>query len=448
MAISPYALWSLSQEARALLTRLARVRSFALVEPMLPAANLLPATQDAIERHLVLGRHQLRQAVRHFLEWLGGPAARQSTAEQAQRRFTFLKLRFNAVITQFDLFNDVISQRSENEIGVWLSGLDVVSADALFLPGGYYEVPPVICYLDRGVGAAIRRARTRLPGGGSNPVGIIRIPRERMIGSGIASSLIHEVGHQGAALLDLVNSLRPVLQGLQRTRPDEREVWQLWERWISEIVADFWSVARLGISSTMGLRGVVSLPRPFVFRLNVDDPHPVPWIRVKLSCAMGDALYPHPQWQRLADLWQSYYPIDGLQPERRQLLMRLEQNMPAFVAVLVNHRPQALRGRTLVDALGVSARQPAQLAELFRAWNESPAQMYRAAPSLVFAVLGQASADGQLTPEDESALLAKLLTHWALRSTLDASAECAAIPIPAATTQTAWLRREERLTIH
>ena len=171
MAISPYALWSLSQEARALLTRLARVRSFALVEPMLPAANLLPATQDAIERHLVLGRHQLRQAVRHFLEWLGGPAARQSTAEQAQRRFTFLKLRFNAVITQFDLFNDVISQRSENEIGVWLSGLDVVSADALLLPGGYYDVPPVICYLDRGIGAAIRRARTRLPGGGSNPVG-------------------------------------------------------------------------------------------------------------------------------------------------------------------------------------------------------------------------------------------------------------------------------------
>jgi hypothetical protein len=63
-------------------------------------------------------------------------------------------------------------------------------------------------------------------------------------------------------------------------------------------------------------------------------------------------------------------------------------------------------------------------------------------------VLGQASADGQLTPEDESALLAKLLTHWALRSTLEASAACAATPIPTAMTQAAWLRREERLTIH
>ncbi len=48
-------------------------------------------------------------------------------------------------------------------------------------------------------GAAIRRARTRLPGGGDNPVAIIRVPRERMVGSGIASSLVHEVGHQAAA---------------------------------------------------------------------------------------------------------------------------------------------------------------------------------------------------------------------------------------------------------
>jgi len=36
-------------------------------------------------------------------------------------------------------------------------------------------------------GAAIRRARTRLPGGQPSPVGILRIPRERMIGHGVAS---------------------------------------------------------------------------------------------------------------------------------------------------------------------------------------------------------------------------------------------------------------------
>src|SRR5262249_1392251 len=150
-----------------------------------------------------------------------------------------------------------------------------------------------------GPGASIRRARTRLPGGHANPVAIIRMPRERMIGSGIASSLVHEVGHQAAALMGLVPSLRLVLQGLQRGGGAERDLWAIWERWISEIVADFWSIARVGIAATLGLMGVVSLPRSFVFRLDLDDPHPMPWLRVKLSTAMGQALYPHPQWGRL-----------------------------------------------------------------------------------------------------------------------------------------------------
>ena len=162
---------------------------------------------------------------------------------------------------------------------------------------------------------------------------------------------------------------------------------------------------------------------------------------------MGNALYPHPQWARLADLWQSLYPVDPLEPERQRLLTQLQESMPGFVALLVNHRPNALRGRSLVEVLGVSARQPARLTALFHAWNRAPEQMYRAPPTLVFAVLGQASADGQLEPEEESALLAKLLTHWSLRSTLDASAACA-VPRPRQIPRAAWLHREDRLTIH
>ncbi len=425
MNTRPYAHWMLDQEARALLARLTRVKPFVLSEPMLLAASLLPTAQIAIERFLAKGRRELKERVHEFLDWLKGEG-RESSPEEAQRRFVFLRLRFNAVLSQLDLFNQVITQRSESENGVWLSGLDVVSADALALPG-YYEAPPVICYLDRGVGAAIRRARTRLPGGGENPVAVIRVPRERIIGSSLASSLIHEVGHQGAALLGLIPSLRPVLQAMQR-ESEEPLVWRLWERWISEIISDFWSIARVGVVSTLGLIGVVSLPRPFVFRFNLDDPHPIPWIRVKLSCAIGNGLYPHPQWQRVAKLWDSYYPVAELDDERRQLLARLEGSLPKFVSVLIQHRPQALRGRSLGAALGTEERSPNRLTALFGAWNKAPARMYRAPPSLAFAVLGQAKADGKLSPEDESELLAKLLTYWAMRSTLDTSAFCAALP--------------------
>ncbi|MDO8940305.1 MAG: hypothetical protein Q7U98_14225 [Methylicorpusculum sp.] len=425
MASLSYATWILEQEARALMTRLNRVKPFALHETMVPAASILPSAQTGIESYLIKSRQELRGMIQHYIRWLRGPSGQSATPAHAQRLFSILRLRFNGVLTQFDLFSDALTQRSENEIGVWLSGLDVVSADALRLPGDYYDAPPVICYLDRGVGAAIRRARTRLPGGGENPVAVIRVPRERMVGSSIASSLVHEVGHQAAALLDLVNSLRPVLQGLQRGSGPYNAVWSLWERWISEIVADFWSVARVGIASTLGLMGVVSLPRAFVFRLNLDDPHPPPWIRVKLSCAMGQALYPHPQWERLAGLWDAFYPLNGLEVELRRDFDKLQATLPGFVALLVNHRPKCLRGQTLVDVLEVHKRQPRHLQAHFQTWRKEPSKMYRTSPILAFAVIGQARSDGRLSPEEESVILAKLLTHWALSRTLSVSAACA-----------------------
>src|SRR5262249_9395200 len=173
---------------------------------------------------------------------------------------------------------------------------------------------------------------------------------------------VHEVGHQAAALLDLVPSFRPRLHAQGLHAPDrDRLAWTLWERWISEIVADVWSVGKLGIGSTLGLIGVVSLPGWFVFRVATDDPHPVPWIRVRLSCAIGDAFYPHPQWAELSELWEALYPRDHLTSERQRVLAALEATIPRLVEVLINHRPPALRGQTLADVLPIADRRPAAL---------------------------------------------------------------------------------------
>jgi hypothetical protein len=428
MPAAPFAFWMLEQEARALLTRLAKVKPFALQETMLPAANLLPASYTAIETFLTDGRNHLRELVSEYVAWVRSADAVGMGAEEAHRRFTLLRLRFNAVLTQFDLFNDVVTQRSENETGVWLSGLDVASADALRLRRRFFDAPPVICYLDRGVGAAIRRARTRLPGGGESPVAIVKVPRERMVGSGIASSLVHEVGHQAAALLGLVESLRAALREKSSSGGNAAEAWRMWERWISEIVADFWSVARVGVASTMGLMGVVSLPRPFVFRLNPDDPHPTPWIRVQVSAAIGDALYPQPVWKRLSDLWKSYYPLDVAGQEPADMLLALERTIPGLVQLILEHRPATLGGASMAEALDLDELRPSRLQALLQRWRSAPWEMYEARPIVVFAVLGQGRADARITPEEESVVMGKVLSHWALESTLQAAAACPSAP--------------------
>ncbi|MES1241877.1 MAG: hypothetical protein ABUT39_09685, partial [Acidobacteriota bacterium] len=199
---------------------------------------------------------------------------------------------------------------------------------------------------------------------------------------------------------------------------DEKQAWQLWDRWISEIVADFWAMAKVGIAATQGLMAVVSLPRAFVFRIQVEDPHPFPWVRVKLSAATGAALYPHPQWAEFDRLWESFYPRAGLDAERLRVIRGLEETMPDFIRLLIDHRPKSLRGQRLVEVFPVPERQPARLRALFEAWKTDPKAMRNSAPTLVFAVLGQAKQDRRLSPRAESETVADLLNRWALRRAL------------------------------
>lgn len=433
-------LWLLSQEATGLLGRVRHLKPFSLSQPMVAAANVSPRAMAAMEDVLESRRKEIRLGTVTYLRWLQSDEGRRASAEEAQRRYTFLRLRFNTITSQFDIFADVLSQRGEHETGIWVAGLDDVAADALEIPGKYFDAPPIVCYLDRGHGAAIRRARTRLPGGDENPVAVIRVPRERMVGSGVAASLVHEVGHQGAALLDLVPTLRDAIAPLAQPANAGFNHWRFWQRWISEIVADLWSVARLGIGSTMGLMAVVSLPRAFVFRLDLEDPHPMPWLRVKLSCAMGDALYPHLQWRHLAESWERLYPTQSLAPPVRTTLRQLDAAIPEFVRFLVAHRPPKLRGSSLSKALASSERRPEMLRHAFQLWQRNPEVVARLRPSLVFAAVGQAKANGLITPAQEDALLTRLLTFWAHRSSIQ-HATCVPPVAIAATTKAPLLPR-------
>ena len=406
------------KEISSLLSRLDRVKPFALTMPMTPAAAPSQSAQYAIERYLYKGRRDLNQRVRRFQRWLSGPNGKRTNPAEVQRRYAFLKLLFNRVLTQFDLFADVLTQRSEHENGIWLSGLDHLAADALNIKGRYYNSPPLMCYLDRGHGAAIRRARTRLPGGGQNPVAVIRVPRERMVGSGIGGSLIHEVGHQGAALLGLVDSLRNELNSVVPLDPSMRAIWPVWGRWISEIIADLWALAHLGVASTNGLMGVVSLPKAFVFRVNLDDPHPIPWIRVKLSCAIGRVLFPDPQWKRVDALWEQLYPLSSLSASKQQLFRMIEASMRDFIPLLINHRPDSLRGDAIRDIFPIETRKPMRLRTIYQSIKTKPKELRKFPPTMVFAVIGQARADGKISPEKEADWLSEMLNFWAVKSSL------------------------------
>lgn len=403
----------LINEARALLIRLQQVRPFPLSTPMLLAAGISRPAQQGIHDMLKEGIGEMRTKIEGFTRLLSGGTPLE--AAEAQKAYAILKVQFNWLLDRLDIFADALSQRGEHDTGIRLAGMDALAEDTLRLDGNFYRSPPVVTYLDRGHGAAIRRARTRLPGGKSNPVAVIRIPRERMVSTGIASSLVHEVGHQGATLLGLIPSLRRTLRHRMQNDPANAVYWNWYERWISEILSDFWSVAMIGVGSTTGLMNVVSVPSYFVFRLNADDPHPPPWIRVRLSIAFGAALYPDPQWVRLKQLWDQLYPLQQAGADKFGSYKRLEALIPAFVGLITHHRPASLEGKTLQNAFPLHSRQPDQLRRLFRKWPGEPGELLQLQPSLFFALVGQARADGALTPGEEQVMLDKILRACALR---------------------------------
>jgi hypothetical protein len=411
----------LHREARALRTRLDRMRPFSVSMTMVPAAAISAAAMSGIEAHLRKGRQVLRAAIRRFLRWLHSPAGQAASASEAQRRFMLLRLRFHSSIAQFDIYADVLVQRSEHGNGVWIAGLDDLAADALTVPNHPIESPPLVCYLDRGVGAAIRRARTRLPGGELSPVAVVKVPRERMIGQGIGSSLVHEVGHQAASLLELMPPLRLALQRKHdgTLDPEVRMAWFCLDKWCSEIIADFWAVAKLGLSATLGLIGVVSLPRAFVFRVELNDPHPFPWIRVLASAALGQAMYPHRQWGSVVAMWKEMYPLDDVQPEIARLAQALEQALPEFSDVVLDLAPRPLRGRRLGECMMPLDRSPDRLASVWQSIKHRAEDWHRLPPTLALAAISQARIDGKLNSESESRAIERLLTEWAVRSALE-----------------------------
>lgn len=411
-SLSKYPFEYLENEARSLLARLAQVKPFSMTMPMVKGASVSDKALKEITNLLETGKTELKKNIYKFIDNIQKSGTHSGNEVGMQSDFTILKLRFNSILDELDIFADVLSQRAEYDVGVWTAGLDVLAEDGLRVLQNLQDTPSLIVYLDRGHGAAIRRARTRLPGGDLNPVGVIQIPRERMVGSGIASSLIHEVGHQAAELLDMVATLKQRLSE-KRIRHTEAIAWKYFERWISEIVADVWAVGHLGITGTMGLMGVVTLPRYFQFRIDLRDPHPAPYVRVLLSCAFGKKLYPHPQWDKLCELWKVFYPTRGLRREMIDILNSIENEIPAFVDLVLHHSTKEMKGKRLMDFFPLRERQPDRLRQFYQWWRLKKISLYTMPPTLVFAIMGQAKSDLVMNAAEENDILTRLLRYWA-----------------------------------
>jgi hypothetical protein len=289
-------------------------------------------------------------------------AATGAEFERLRRRVLSFRRRYLQVETALDFYGDAVSTRTSPRLAGLLRACDSLAAMSMerVLTPLRRDVPPVLTYVDKGLGASILRAGLRLWDGGSlSPAAVIKITRQNLYRP---TALIHESGHQVAHVLGWNDELAALLKrALER---DGGEVADAWSSWASEIAADTHAFAHTGYGSVAALHDVVS-GGPTVFRHAPGDPHPIAYLRVLLGVQMCVRFFGAGPWDGLADAWRTAYPLDAAPPDARRLI---EVSVPLLprITELCLLAPLAAFGRrplvALVDPLDVRPDALAQLA--------------------------------------------------------------------------------------
>ena len=153
--------------------------------------------------------------------------AARSPADLTQVRSELLTLRRQYAKAEaiVDFYGHAVTTRSNPTVAAILRGLDelaVHSMDQVLRPLGI-ETPPVLTYLDKGLGASILRAGARLWDASLSPAAAIKVTRHNLWQP---TSLVHETGHQVAHLVGWVPELAAALSTALASRsPIAAEAW-------------------------------------------------------------------------------------------------------------------------------------------------------------------------------------------------------------------------------
>lgn len=234
--------------------------------------------------------------------------AAQTGQELAAARAELLTVRRRYARAEaiINFYSEAVNTRTNPRIAAVLRGLDtlaVFSMDQVLRPLGI-ESPPVLTYLDKGMGASILKAGARLWDSSLSPAAAIKITRHNLWQP---TSLVHETGHQVAHLTGWVPELAAALHAAVTT--NSAVAADAWHSWASEVAADVYAFSLMGYAPVPALATVVDGPARSVYRMMIGDPHPVALLRVLFNVALCRSWFGAGPWDDLGARWLTRYPV-------------------------------------------------------------------------------------------------------------------------------------------
>ncbi|MFC5139701.1 hypothetical protein ACFPK1_15780 [Actinomycetospora rhizophila] len=260
--------------------------------------------------------------------------------------------------TVVDFFGDAVNTRTNPRLAEVLRGLDLLAVDAMervLGPLGI-PVPPVLVYLDKGLGASILRSGVRLWDASVSPAAAVKITRHNLLRP---TSLLHECGHQIAHLTGWTDELGRTLHDvLAPASPVAAETWQ---GWAGEVAADVVAFVLTGYAPVPALADVVDGTTDAVYRMPPGDPHPFGLLRVLFNAALCRSWYGTGPWDDLARTWMHRHPLHAAPAEAALVTRASTPLLPQIVEACTATSMRAFGDRPLAALVDPRRVAPAEL---------------------------------------------------------------------------------------
>jgi hypothetical protein len=291
-------------------------------------------------------------------------AGNERELEAVRRDVVGFRKRFLLVEDVLEFYGDAVNTRTTPKLASVLRGCDELARMALasVLPPLGRPVPPVLCFVHKGLGASILRASQRLWDGVTlNPAAVVKVTHHNMCRP---TAVLHEAGHQAAAELGWAEELAALFR--RRLGATSPELAAVWASWTNEIVADVFAFAHSGYGSIAGLHDVVAGDQRAVFRFAPGDPHPIAYLRVLLGVELCTRSFGIGPWDELGRAWVVTHPLSDAAPALRPLLRASVDRLPEIAELCLRAPLRAFRGRSIVELVDPRRVSPTELAALER----------------------------------------------------------------------------------
>jgi hypothetical protein len=333
-------------------------------------ASASPAAWAGLERYLgVTLRAELKEAREQLKRETAvvraqfNAARTQPEYERVADNIAFVRDRYLQTELLVDYYVDAVRARANPELAAQLRACDAMAERAIgsaLEPLGR-KCPPIMTYFKPGIGASILRLGTSLWDGSLSQVAAIKLTYHNRLRP---TALIHEAGHQFAAIIDWNRTLaRALAEGL---RAHGSLVADAFAGWASEIAADMFAFANTGFGSIAALTDVVSGRGAQVFRFLPGDPHPISYLRVLLGVEMCRRFYGVGPWDELAAAWQALHVPTNADPLVADLVRAGIPALPRVVELGLLTRLPCFSGRRLADLVDPTRVAPRALREMER----------------------------------------------------------------------------------